>query len=211
MKKKLKKQNREKSKLFATALVIFLCVVTVYWAKFARSSKQEMKKSLSSRTIGNPGADIRIIEYADFQCSTCAKGYLLLKDYLNKYPERLQIEFKYHPWTRKRHALDSALYAECSAKQGKFWEYTQLLFKRQKNWKHEVEAEMIFRKMAQEVGLDEHELAECVMSEQTKRRVLAEKEKGRSLGIRITPTYFINGKMVVGVENLKRELDIYFK
>lgn len=211
MKKKLKKQNRVKSKLFTTAVVILLCIVTVCWAKTTRRSKQKLKKSLLSRTIGNPKADIRIVEYIDFQCPSCAKGYSLLKEYLKKYPSRIQVELKYFPLIKKRHALESALYAECSAKQDKFWEFTQFLLKKQHEWRHSMDAEMIFREIAHKVGLDEYELADCIMDEQTKKTILAEKDEGKILGIRRTPTYFINGRMIVGLKNLKRELIIYFE
>ncbi len=211
MKKKLKKQNRVKSKLFAAAVVIVLCIATVYWAKSTHRFKQELKKSLLYRTIGNPKADIRIVEYIDFQCSSCAKGYFLLKKYLKKYPSKIQVELKYFPLTKKRHALESALYAECSAKQDKFWEFTQFLLEKQHEWKHSIDAEMIFREIARDVGVDEFELADCIVDEQTKKTILTEKNEGKILGIRRTPTYFINGRMVVGLKSLKRELSIYFK
>ena len=66
---------------------------------------------------------------------------------------------------------------------------------------------MIFRKMAQEVGLDEYEFADGVSSEKTEKKILAEKERGKALGIRRTPTYYVNGRMVAGVTNLQLEIN----
>jgi predicted DsbA family dithiol-disulfide isomerase len=123
------------------------------------------------------------------------------------------VELKYLPWTKKRHSLQSALFAECSAKQGKFWEYSHLLLQRQKILKNLSvdDARLMFRKIANEVGLDEFELADCIMDEQVTQAVLSERNEGKLLGIRKTPTYFINGKMVVGAKNLRRELQAIFE
>jgi protein-disulfide isomerase len=213
MKKKLKNQKSGKSKLFITAVVIFLCIGIVYGVKFVRRSDQKLEKRLHPRAIGNPDADVRIVEYIDFQCPPCAKGYFLLKSYLKKYPSRIYVELKYLPWTKKRHSLQSALFAECSAKQEKFWEYSHLLLQRQKILKKlsDDDAQLMFRKIANEIGLDEFELADCVLDELVKQTILSERNEGKSLGIRQTPTYFINGKMIVGFKGLQRELKAIFE
>ncbi len=212
MKKKLTNENIGKSKLFITAAVIFLCIGAVYWVKSANRSNQKPKKVRLSRTIGDPNADIRIVEHLDFQCSACAKGYFLLKRYLEKYPSRIQLELKYFPWTKQRHAFESALFAECSARQGKFWEFSKLLLRKQKLWRKLSvdDAQLMFREIAHEVGLDEFDLADCTMDELIKQSILSERKEGKLLGIKQTPTYFINGKMVVGVKNLQRELATIF-
>ena len=70
-----------------------------------------------------------------------------------------------------------------------------------------MDARGIFEDIAQEVGLDKEVLSECVINEETKRMVLAEKEKGNARWIRQTPTYYVNGKMVVGVKQLKLKLN----
>ncbi len=208
----MKNKKSGKSKLFITAAVIFLCIGAVYWAKSTRHSPQELKKYQHPRTIGDPNADIRIVEHLDFQCPSCAKGYFLLKEYLKKYPSRIQVELKYFPWTKQPNAFESALFAECSARQGKFWEFTGLLLKKQKLWKKlsEDDAQLMFREIAYEVGLDEFDLADCTMDELIKQTILSERNEGELLGIRQTPTYFINGKMVVGEKSLKRELATIF-
>lgn len=206
-------KNIRKSKLFITAAVIFICIGIVYAVKSVRHSDQKSERRLHSRAIGNPEADIRIVEYIDFQCPPCATGYFVIKNYLKKYPSRIYLEIKYLPWTKKRHSLQSALFAECSAKQEKFWEYSHLLLQRQKILKNlsEDNAQLMFRKIAIEVGLDEFKLADCVMDEQVKQTILSERNEGKSLGIKQTPTYFINGKMVVGAKNLQRELKAIFE
>ena len=211
MKKKPKKKDQIKSKLFTTVVIIAVCVTTVLWIKSVRLTGMEIKKSLESRTKGNSGAYIRIVEYLDFQCPSCAQGYFLLKRYFEKYPARIQIELKYFPLTKKQNALEAALYAECAARQNKFWEYSDLLLKRQLLWKKLSDAEPMFRDMVIETGLDENELADCVFDKKTKESILAERDQGKKLGITRTPTYFVNDKMFVGVRNLERELNIYFK
>jgi len=213
MTKKIKNQNRNKSKLFITVAVIFLCIVIVYGVRLVRRPQQKTEIKLPARTIGAPDADVHIVEYMDFQCPACAKGYFILKSYLKKYPSRIQVEQKYFPWLKERHALQSALFAECSAKQEKFWEYTNLLLQKQKQWRKlpDEDAQLMFRKMANEIGLDEFALADCLMDNQTQQTILNERKEGELLGIRRTPTYFINGKIIVGAKNLQRELQAIFE
>ncbi len=88
-----------------------------------------------------------------------------------------------------------------------------MLLIRQKSWKNlsDDDAQLMFREIAHEVGLDEFELADCTMDELIKQCILSERNEGKLLGIRQTPTYFINGKMVVGVKNLQRELSTIFQ
>jgi protein-disulfide isomerase len=213
MRKESKNKNIGISKLVITAAVIILSIGIVYWVKSARVSNQKLKKVLHSRAIGNPDADVHIVEYLDFQCPPCAKGYFILKEYLKKYPSRLYLELKYFPWTKKPHSFESALFAECSTRQGKFWEFSHLLLKKQKLLKNlsEDDALLKFREMAHEVGLDEFDLADCTTDELVKQTILFERNEGKLLGIRQTPTYFINEKMVVGVKSLQRELKIIFE
>ena len=206
-------KNKGKSKRFITATVILLCIGIVYWVNSARRANQKPKEVRLSRSIGSPDAEVRIVEHLDFQCPPCAKGYFLLKAYLENHPSRMQVELKYFPQPKKPKSIESALFAECSARQGKFWEFTNLLLAKQPIWKNlsEDDARLVFREITQEVGMDEFDLADCTMDELIKKTILAERHDGVSSGIRQTPTYFINDKMVVGVNNLQRELATIFQ
>ncbi|MFA5059757.1 MAG: thioredoxin domain-containing protein [Candidatus Omnitrophota bacterium] len=201
------------SKITATIIVMIACVISVHAAKFILKSLRSHlpNYSILARAKGNPKAPIKIIEYLDFQCPACAKGAIALKEYLKKYPSQIYLEVKHYPISQiHKYALKSASYAECSAKQGKFWEFHDFLVKEQSRWERLLNVDAIFREKAHALGLDLKKLDACVESEETKAGILKEKEQGKALGIKSTPTYFINGKMVVGMISLKQALDRHF-
>ena len=114
---------------------------------------------------------------------------------------------KYYPLGMHRHAMQSARYAHCAAKQEKFRPFQDILVERQQQWEGLISADSVFRQIAQEAQIDLKQLDVCLQSERTNQDILEEKVKGTSLGVKSTPTYFVNGKMVVGTKLLQQELN----
>ena len=164
-----------------------------------------------ARGKGSRAAKVQITEFIDFQCPACANGSKFLKEYLVKHPSDIYLEVKYFPLPSiHRHAQRSARYAECSAQQNKFWPMLDLLMEEQPRWAGLMNAEDTFKKMASVVQLDKGQLDACLRDQGTERIIIKEKELGQSMGVQSTPTYFINGKLFVGVKSLKDELNTYF-
>ena len=202
------------SKSTATILVIIVCVAVVHITKFVikRLGYTSLSQVALSRTKGSPKAPLRITEYIDFQCPACAKGATLLREYTGKYPSQVYFEVKYFPLPRiHQHALKSAVYAECAARQNKFWAFQDLLIKKQSQWARLLNAEPMFQEMAQSANLNLGELEACVNRDDIKVLIFREKSEGKSLGVNSTPTYFVNGKMIVGPKPLEAELNDYLK
>ncbi len=195
------------SKRDTTILLIVVAVAALGGLKyFIESSRGGVGKGVASRSKGNPNAAIKIVEYMDFQCPACAKGASYLKDCFTKYPDKFYLQMKYYPLGMHRHAMQSARYAQCAAQQGKFWPFHNLLVERQQQWEALISADPVFRQIAQEVQIDIKQLDVCLQNDRTNTEILEEKEKGTSLGVKSTPTYFVNGKMVVGFKSLAIEL-----
>ena len=135
----------------------------------------------------------------------------MLGSYLDKYPKDIYLQVRYYPLTNMhRHAIKSALYSECAARQGKFWALNDLMMPQQSQWAPLFSAEPIFRNMSAQVGIDMQKLNTCLDREDVRRVINDEKSFGQSMGIISTPTYFINKKMVVGPKSLTEELNKYF-
>ncbi len=196
------------SKSTAAILLVAFCVVAVFSVKIFLGQKSlTSKKAVSSRSKGDPKAPIQIVEYLDFQCPACAKGAKMLSDYFKKYPAQVFIEVRFYPIPRiHEHALQSAIYAECAARQDKFWPFQDLLIEKQSQWSRMINAENLFKEMAASVNLDMAKLNACVNDEKIKEIIFKEKAQGKAQGVDSTPTYFINGKMVVGPVPLTNEL-----
>ncbi len=193
----------------AAILIILAAVLCVYLGRFLTGfpSKFVKPNGMSTRSKGNPAAPVSIIEYIDFQCPACAKGVLVLKDYFERYPSKIYLEMRHFPFSRMhRFAFEASEFAECAAQQGNFWEYAQELAIDQPRWSKMMDATGVFRRVAENLLLDMPKLDACLEDEKARSAILKDKEEGKSLGIDSTPTYIINGKMVVGVQPLQEEL-----
>jgi len=194
-----------------TVIIVGSAVVVVVAVKILLSlSARSIDPSLM-RTKGDPKAKVQIIEFIDFQCPACAAGALKLKEYFSGHPNDIHVTMKYFPlMSVHRHAMTSSMYAECAARQGKFWALHDLMVERQAQWRDLISAEGMFMQFAREAGMDEGALRRCLASGDLEKSILEDRDMGRSLGVQSTPTYFINHKMVVGSKSLMDELNQYF-
>lgn len=199
------------NKLQLTLVIIVVLVGGVIGAKFYLTPKKTVVNLQMARAKGNPDAKVKIVEFIDFQCPACAFGVTYLKSFFDQHPNDLYIQVRYFPLTSlHHHAMISALYSECAARQGKFWALDDLMIPQQSQWAQLISPEPVFQAMAQQVGMNIGQLNACLASDDARRVINDEKSLGQSLGIASTPTYFINNKMVVGTKSLQDELKNYF-
>jgi len=194
-----------------TVGVVFVLVGFVAGGRILLAPKKTEINFQAARAQGNPAARVKIVEFIDFQCPACAYGMKYLKTFLGEHPNDVYLQVRYYPLTNMHHhAMISALYSECAARQGKFWALEDLMMPQQSQWAQLISPEPVFRAMASQVGMDTAKLNTCLVSDEARKTINDEKSLGVSLGINSTPTYFINGKMVVGAKSLEDVLKTYF-
>ncbi|HQO57421.1 MAG TPA: thioredoxin domain-containing protein [Candidatus Omnitrophota bacterium] len=204
--------KRQKEILSVFIIVAFVGLIgLVRWAKTQRA-RDTVSPATVSKTLGHPDAPVHIIEYSDFQCSACAKGQGILKEFLAREADRIFLEFRYflieeiHP-----QAFRSAVYAECAARQKYFWPFHDLLFSAQTEWSRAGEGgETYFKAYARSSGLDMGQLEACVQDSAVESAIEREIVEARFRGVSATPTFFINGKMVIGTTALRNALTQLF-
>lgn len=165
------------------------------------------------RQLGGAAAKVQIVEYSDFQCPACSAAHKSVKQVLAAYGEKTRVTFKHFP-LEKAHpfARAAAVAAECAGRQGKFWDYHDVLFERQKEWapRHEegkpAEPEKApsewFAAYAAQVRLDKAAFAACLADPAANAAIDADLEEGRNLPVGATPTFFVAGKRFVGGRQL---------
>jgi len=184
-----------------------MCIAVVYGVRFfIQSSQSQLGVSESVRVKGESAAPLQVTEFIDFQCPACASGAKYLKKFMEEHPSAVHLEMKYYPLKMHKHAFLSARYAECAGQQGKFWPFHDYMIKQQKQWSQLEEAKEAFDFIAQKVNLDFGKLERCLEDEELMKIIQKDKEEGKVLGVRSTPTYFINGEIVVGTKMLKEKL-----
>ena len=150
----------------------------------------------SMRIRGNPDAPVTLEEFGDFQCPPCRSFVAFTEQLLKEYDSRLRIVFRHFPLSAHEHALEASLAAEAAGLQGHFWEMYDVLYREQAAWSKAPNARELFESYAGTIGLNVDQFKKDMDGEQAKARVDADKERGESLGINMTPTIYINGQPI---------------
>lgn len=148
----------------------------------------------SAHVRGNPDAPVTLEEYADFQCPPCGMFATFLQQLEKEYDSRLRVVFRNFPLSMHEHAREAALAAEAAGLQGRFWEMHDVLYREQDAWSKAPNVPELFESYAGTIGLDLDKFKKDMDSEEVKARVDADRQRGESLGIQITPTLFINNQ-----------------
>lgn len=89
--------------------------------------------------------------------------------------------------------------SECANEQGRFWDYYDILFAHQRGENRGAFSISNLKGFAAELGLDEEAFAACLDSHKYAEAVQQERSEGQRRGVRSTPTFFINERMVRGL------------
>jgi len=151
-------------------------------------------------SLGAEGAPIVVMEFTDFQCPYCRNFHDSTRDQLlSKYGDKIRFVFKHFPLEQiHEHAKLAAIAAQCAEREGKFWQTEDILFKNQENLS--TEAVMA---SGRALGLS-LSFEKCVQNQATIAEVDQDIRDGLSVGVRGTPTFLINGKMISGAMPLDR-------
>jgi protein-disulfide isomerase len=155
---------------------------------------------------GPKDAPVTLVEFTDFHCPFCARVVATLKDVMQEYNGKIRWVFRDFPIASLHpQAPKAAEAARCAGEQGKFWEYHDLLFGSQSQT-----AAADFKRFADQLKLDPKSFGQCLDSGKHQAAVEADIQDGARLGITGTPTFFINGRMLVGaqpMENFKKIIE----
>lgn len=196
--------NRPKIKI--SLIIICIAVIVVFVIDFIlRVDNAPFDTVDPRRTKGNIKASIQVTEFVDFTCRECVRGYRIIEDYMQEYPNTIYLMVRYFPQIQKNSAI-SARYAHCASLQNKFWEYQDVLFSKQPTWRTLDLVEPYLTSVSKDVGLDPAFMKTCAHDEKTRKAVYQDRILGESHFVHMTPTYFINGEMIVGVEEMKQRL-----
>jgi len=152
----------------------------------------------NSPVIGSSTQKIVFAEFSDFECPFCAKGYAVVKEFMEKNKQDVTLVFKHFPLAEIHPQAEPAAYASWAAmQQGKFWEYHDALFEQQNRL-----GEDFYLEIANTLKLDIAKFNRDRQSEEAKAAVKKDFELGKSLGVRGTPSFVMNGVFLSGVPNI---------
>lgn len=157
----------------------------------------------SRYVMGNKNAKVAVVEFTDYQCPFCGQFFTntygqIKKDYIdtNKISYSVQnLPLAFHP-----NAHISAEAAECAGDQKKFFEMHDKLFGTQADWSDEADAKPKFEGYAKEIGINVDQFKKCLADGKFKQVVDDDNALASKIGASGTPTFIINGKLLVGAQ-----------
>lgn len=145
---------------------------------------------------GNPDAPVTLEEFGDFECPPCGNISVFLDQLVKDYNPRLRIIFRNFPLAQHKYAEPAARAAEAAGLQGKFWEMHDVLYREQAVWSKSDNAQELFDAYAGMLGLNLGQFKKDMDGEKAKERVESDQARGTSLGVKSTPTVFINNREI---------------
>ncbi|HXV84715.1 MAG TPA: thioredoxin domain-containing protein [Candidatus Binatia bacterium] len=181
------------SKTITALVLLFLFLVT--GASQGQTVEEVCAALGKDRTLGSGSAPVSVVEFSDFQCSFCRKFWA---DTLPK------LKDTYIKQDKVRHfailgnfSEQAAMAAECAGEQGKFWEYHDRLFANQSGLAFTPSK---LEQYGRQLGLKATTFNRCLTAEKYRKKVEGETAVAASLGARGTPTFFVNGRLMVGAQ-----------
>lgn len=150
-------------------------------------------------SLGPDDAPITIVEFSDYQCPYCKRWHdEVYLDLLNEYPGQIKLVYRHLPLTSIHpDAFPAAEAAMCAGEQNAYWPFHEMLFSRDELGSN------IYTQYAQELGLNMASFESCVSERKYQEDVQSDLDFAVGLGVRSTPTFFINGLAVVGAQPLE--------
>jgi len=140
---------------------------------------------------GSAEAPVTIIEFTDYQCSSCAKLRPVMDRLLAEYSGKVRLVAREFPLQKHPYAFKAAEAAEAAREQEKYWEYTTILFQNQGALGSDQ-----LREYARQLRLDVEKFDVALASGKFAQKVQRDFQDGLRIGIQATPTVFINGRRI---------------
>lgn len=176
---------------FALQNALMKTLFTKYKLTFVMKEPAPVVQNISvddDPSKGSATAPVTIVMFSDFQCPACAATHPVLKKVIAEYGAKVRFVVRDFPLTMHKDSFQAALAANAANKQGKFFEYTEILYGRQNAFDMAS-----LKKYAAELGLNLQKFEIDLSDEKAASEIRKDIEDGNSYGISSTPTVYVNG------------------
>lgn len=159
-------------------------------------------------TLGAADAPVVIVEFLDPACETCATFYPMVKEMLAANPGRIRLVLRWAPFHNG--SQDVVAMLEAARRQDKFWPALEALLATQAAWApdHTPQVALAWKQL-EGLGLNREKMEADMASPEVTGLIAQDLEDARTLGVTMTPEYFVNGRPLpsFGYEQLKQLVD----
>ena len=142
--------------------------------------------------------------YTDYQCPYCAKAEPKFEEAAKKLDGIMNVTVRHMPLNMHANAVPAALAVEAATAQGKHLEMANKLFATQNDWKNIKERDKLrtlFNDYAKELGLNVEEFDKALLDSNTVKPVQRDYEHAVKIGVKGTPTFAVNDKVIEGLDS----------
>ena len=158
--------------------------------------------------VGNIDAPVTLMEFGEYESEECAKVNEVVKQLLAEYEGKIKLVIRYMPF--HGNSKLAAVMLEEARDQGKFEAALDILFEKQPEWAdHARPRPELLPEFLSAVGVDKAKLKSSELLSKHSWKVDLDQSDGAKLGVRLTPTFFVNGKMLheIGYAPIKQAIE----
>lgn len=198
----LKAQREEEARkrtigLVVGALVLVAAILVVYFLpRLLNASKVSGYANQNGRSVGDPNAPVKVVEFSNFGCSHCRTFALETEEqFVKDYVDTGKVYFTFSVFQfNEDETIKAAEASYCAGEQNKFFEMHRVLF--ENSTFSGAFADNSITSYAKQVGLDMTAFNQCLDSDAQLDDVRADTENARNLGVTGTPMFDVNGTIV---------------
>ena len=206
IREKRRRQQRQRQVItlvIVLGAVLFLLAIII-WPQFAPIGDIVVPEPRSypltdGVAMGNPQAPVVIEEFSDFLCGYCGNFHRnTLGQIVDQYIATGQVYFIFNIFHLDQESIPSAQASMCAAEQGQFWPYADFLYANQASLYSVRNIDRFLETLAENVNLDIELFQTCMRENRYLDRIQEAYLTGTNYGIHGTPSFMINGKLIVG-------------
>jgi protein-disulfide isomerase len=194
-------RKKDDTRWLVGSIVVAVAIVAVLVGVnlFVSTSPAAAPTLSSGHLWGSASAPVSIELFSDFQCPVCARAEAVLHQVAPRYFDsgKAKVIYRHYAFigTESEWAGQAA---ECAGEQDKFWQYANYVFTHQAGENQGAFARANLKQFAAQVGLDSAAFNACFDGGKYASTVKQDTDEGSRRGVRSTPTFFVNGRMLPG-------------
>ncbi len=149
-----------------------------------------------------------VVEFLDPECESCGAMYPIVKKIYEEYKTEMRLVVRYMAYHQNSKYVANIL--EGARAENKYWEALELLFKTQGQWaNHQNPNPDLIPEILKPLKLNIKKILTDAKAGKYDKQIMEDVEDGNKIGVRGTPTFFVNGNQLqeLGYEALKNEIE----
>jgi protein-disulfide isomerase len=193
--------NRTKSAFAATFLAVLAALFVSTQSAVAQEANDIDTSDIIEMVLGNPDAEVTVVEYASFTCPHCASFHAgSFKDLKKDFIDTGKIKFVYREVYFDRQGLWAAIVARCGeGAENRYFGIADMIYKNQRVWARQEDPAAIvdsLRRFGKTAGLTDTQLDQCFSDADTAQKLYARYlQLAEEDSVKSTPTFIINGDL----------------